>query len=173
MGIDEPINVVPYNEQWTVLFENEKSILSIIFKETALEIQHFGSTSVPGMLAKPIIDILIGVRTLELDSSTTVTLEQIGYEGFGESGVKGRLYFRKRKEHAYNLAIVVWNGEQWVNNILIRNYLRKNPDIAKQYSDRKLSSLNKGITTLLAYSDEKADYVYSLLERARQSIQLD
>ncbi|MEK3913094.1 GrpB family protein [Paenibacillus sp. FSL H7-0331] len=64
--------------------------------------------------------------------------------------------------------MVVWNGEQWVNNILIRNYLRENPDIAKQYSDRKLSSLNKGITTLLAYSDEKADYVHSLLERARQ-----
>ncbi|MDF2964015.1 MAG: hypothetical protein K0S39_5750, partial [Paenibacillus sp.] len=58
MGIDEHINVVPYNEQWTVLFEKEKSILTTIFRETALEIQHFGSTSVPGMLAKPIIDIL-------------------------------------------------------------------------------------------------------------------
>ncbi len=91
----------------------------------------------------------------------------MGYEGFGEAGVKGRLYFRKRKEHAYNLAVVVWNGEQWINNILIWDYLRENPDFAKQYSDRKLSSLHKGITTLLAYSDEKADYVYSLLERAR------
>ncbi|MEC0236184.1 GrpB family protein [Paenibacillus kribbensis] len=132
--------------------------------------QHFGSTSVQGMFAKPIIDILVGVKTLELNNSVSNKLIELGYEGFGETGVKGRLYFRKRQEHAYNLAVVIWNGEQWINNLLIRNYLRDNPHVAKQYAEKKLNAIHKGYTTLLSYSDEKADYVSNLLEQAKKSI---
>ncbi|MCR8630166.1 GrpB family protein [Paenibacillus radicis (ex Xue et al. 2023)] len=55
------------------------------------------------------------------------------------------------------------------NNILIRDYLRRNPEIAEEYSIRKINAVSKGITTLLSYSDEKAQYVYSLLEKARRS----
>jgi len=173
LEIDEPILVVPYDEQWAHLFEQEKSVISAMFGETAVEIQHFGSTSVPGMLAKPIIDILVGVRTLEIGHSILEALAQRGYEGFGESGVKGRLYFRLRQEQeqAYNLAVVLWGGEQWVNNLLIRDFLRADPDAARQYSERKQSTINRGMTTLLAYSDDKAEYVSRLLERAKQRIQ--
>ncbi|MCQ6563827.1 GrpB family protein [Paenibacillus mendelii] len=173
MEIDESITVVPYHEQWTALFEQEKTILSREFGEAAIEIQHFGSTSVPGMLAKPIIDILVGVRTLEIGHSILEALAKRGYEGFGESGVKGRLYFRLRpeQEQAFNLAVVIWNGEQWINNLLIRDFLRADPDAARQYSERKQSTINKGMTTLLAYSDDKAEYVSRLLERAKQRFQ--
>lgn len=170
MGIDETISVVPYDEKWITLFQNEKVNLFKAFEDVAIDIQHFGSTSVQGMFAKPIIDVLIGVKTLELNNSVTNKLIQLGYEGFGETGVKGRLYFRKRQEHAYNLAVVIWNGEQWVNNLLIRNYLRDNPHIAKEYCERKLNAINKGYTTLLSYSNEKADYVSNLLEQAKKSI---
>lgn len=168
MEIDETIRVVPYDEQWAALFQNEKANLLEAFGDDAIDIQHFGSTSVQGMLAKPIIDILIGVKTLELTDSVTNKLIQLGYEGFRETGVKGRLYFRKRQEHAYNLAVVIWNGEQWVNNLLIRNYLRDNPLVAKQYGDRKLDAIKKGYTTLLSYSDEKAAFVSNLLEQTKK-----
>jgi GrpB-like predicted nucleotidyltransferase (UPF0157 family) len=119
LKIDEVITIVLYNEHWPTLFEAEKAIISNAFGEMAIEIEHFGSTSVPGMCAKPIIDILVGVVSLELDNSTIFSLEQLSYEGFGEAGVPGRLYFRKRKEQAYNLAVVLFGGEQWNNNILI------------------------------------------------------
>ncbi|MEK4061459.1 MULTISPECIES: GrpB family protein [unclassified Paenibacillus] len=168
MGIDEIISVLPYDEKWNELFQNEKANLLKAFGDDVIDIQHFGSTSVQGMIAKPIIDILIGVNTLELNSSVTNNLIEQGYEGFGEIGV-GRLYFRKRQEYAFNLAVVIWNGEQWVNNLLIRNYLRDNPDVAKHYSEKKLKSINNGYTTLLSYSDEKADFVYNLLEQAKKS----
>ncbi|MBT2770871.1 GrpB family protein [Halomonas sp. ISL-60] len=98
MGIDETIRVVPYDEQWTTLFHNEKVNLLKAFGDDAIDIQHFGSTSVQGMFAKPIVDVLIGVKTLELNDSVTNKLIQPGYEEFGETGVKGRLYFRKRQE---------------------------------------------------------------------------
>ncbi|GGD53456.1 GrpB family protein [Paenibacillus nasutitermitis] len=170
MGIDEIIRVVQYDDKWPALFQNEKANILQAFGEDVIDIQHFGSTSVQGMIAKPIIDILVGLKTLELNNSIINNLIELGYEGFGEAGVKGRLYFRKRQEHAYNLAVVIWNGEQWVNNLLIRNFLRDNPNAAKHYSEIKLHSINKGHTTLLAYSDEKADYVNNLLEQAKKSM---
>ncbi|WP_247897642.1 GrpB family protein [Paenibacillus pabuli] len=148
MGIDELVRVVPYDEQWPVLFNSERALLSNAFGDSAIDIQHFGSTSVQGMYAKPIIDVLIGVTSLDLNRSVTDQLTHLGYEGFGETGIKGRLYFRKRQEHAYNLAVVIWNGEQWVNNLLIRDYLRNNPNEAKQYYEKKLSAIHKGYTTL-------------------------
>jgi len=120
------------------------------------------------MVAKPIVDILVGVRTLELDRATTNRLTELGYEGFGEAGVKGRLYFRKRREHAFNLAVVIWNGEQWMNNLLIRDYLRRSPEAARQYGEQKMNAIRSGHTTLLAYSDEKAECVGRLLEQAKR-----
>ncbi|WP_239624760.1 GrpB family protein [Paenibacillus sp. H1-7] len=89
MGIDEIISVIPYDEKWTTLFQNEKVNLLKAFGDDAIDIQHFGSTSVHGMFAKPIINVLIGVKTLELSNSVTDKLTQLGYEGFGETGVKG------------------------------------------------------------------------------------
>ncbi|WP_240421362.1 GrpB family protein [Paenibacillus periandrae] len=172
MDINETISVVPYDEKWNALFQSEKLHLLKAFGDNVTEMQHFGSTSVPGMMSKPIIDILIGMSTLELNQSVMNNLSHLGYEGFGEMG-PGRLYFRKREEFAFNLAVVIWKGEQWVNNLLIRDYLRYNPDVAKCYSDKKLNSINKGYTTLLPYSDEKADFVYSLLEQAKRTLGYD
>lgn len=168
MELDERITVVPYDERWPIWFEEEKAGLKSVFAESAVEIEHFGSTAVPGMVAKPIVDILVGVRTLELDRATTNRLAELGYEGFGEAGVKGRLYFRKRREHAFNLAVVIWNGEQWKNNLTIRDYLRRSPEAARQYGERKLNAIRSGHTTLLAYSDEKAEWVGRLLEQAKR-----
>ncbi|GIP39296.1 hypothetical protein J31TS4_25760 [Paenibacillus sp. J31TS4] len=113
MEIDERISVVPYDEKWNSLFQSEKANLLKAFGEDVIDIQHFGSTSVQGMSAKPIIDVLIGVKTLDLNLSVTNNLLEQGYEGFGEIGV-GRLYFRKWQEYSFNLAVVIWNGEQWV-----------------------------------------------------------
>jgi len=170
MGIDERINVVAYDKQWALLFEKEKEQLLRIFGDAAAGIEHFGSTSVPGMAAKPIVDLLVGVAMLELDPCLVRQLERRGYEGFGEAGVPGRLYFRKRGEHAFNLAIVEWQGEQWINNLLIRDYLRTNPAAAEQYSEHKRKAIERGANTLLAYSEQKADFVQDLLEQARRSL---
>jgi len=170
MELDEAIHVVPYDEKWAALFQNERAKLMKVFGDDAVDIRHFGSTSVPGMFAKPIIDILIGVKTLALNDAVTNGLLKLGYEGLGEAGVKGRLYFRKRREHAYNLAVVIWKGEQWVNNLLIRDYLRDHPEITEQYSERKLDAIRKGYCTLLSYSNEKADYISHLLEQAKKCI---
>lgn len=103
VGIDEIINVIPYDEMWAALFQNEKVNLLTAFGDDVIDIQHFGSTSVHGMFAKPIIDVLIGVKTLELSNSITNKLRQLGYDGFGETGVREDCIF----ENAKNMPIIL------------------------------------------------------------------
>lgn len=166
MQIDETITIVDYDKRWPRNYEREAARLYNALGDEAVGIEHFGSTSVPGMAAKPIVDILIGVRSLTPPPSRLEALARLGYEGFGEAGVPGRLYFRKRGELAFNLAVVIWNGEQWRNNLMIRDHLRRNPTAAETYAVHKRSAIARGKTTLLAYSDEKADFVRGLLEQA-------
>jgi len=92
------------------------------------------------------------------------------HKGFGEAGVPARFYFRKRREHFCNLAVVLWKGEHWVNNLLIRGFLRRNPDAVREYGERKWKAVRDRHTTLLNYSEAKADVVAQLLETAKRSM---
>jgi GrpB-like predicted nucleotidyltransferase (UPF0157 family) len=108
LNIDEPIPLEEYDEQWVQHYEAERDRILAAMSDIVVGIEHFGSTSIPGMVAKPIIDILVGVESLALRSKDIERLRRLGYEGFGEAGVASRLYFRKRGTPSYNLAIVEW-----------------------------------------------------------------
>ena len=165
--IDEKIHIEDYNPEWPFLYEKEKELIASKLGDWIRGIEHFGSTSVPNLAAKPIIDILIGVDSLNLDDKALSDLSELGYEGLGEAGVPGRLHFRKRKPNSFNLAIVLYNGDLWKNNIILRDYLRANPDEAEKYGEIKEAIFLKGIDTLLAYSDQKSSYVLELLDKAK------
>jgi GrpB-like predicted nucleotidyltransferase (UPF0157 family) len=169
MELDERITIVPYDARWPVWSEEEKERLRPAFADNVVDIQHFGSTAVPGMAAKPIVDLLVGVRTLGLDGATVDRLAEPGYEGFGEAGVRGGSISAKRRERFFNLAVVPWMGEHWGNNLLIRDFLRRHPEAARAYGERKMAAIRAGHTTLLAYSAAKADFVARLLEMAKRS----
>jgi len=94
-------------------------------------------------------------------------LETLGYEYLGEAGVPGRLYFRKRHPHAFNLHLVQWGSEVWTNNLWLRDFLRAPPQEADRYGQHKQELVKRGIGTLLAYSDQKAAVIAELLERAQ------
>lgn len=165
--IDEKIHIENYNPEWPILYETEKETLERTFKDLIKGIEHFGSTAVPKLKTKPIIDILIGLNSLDLDEKTLLKFTELGYEYLGEAGVPGRLYFRKRREHSYNLALVIYESELWNNNIIIRDYLRTHPDEAKKYGAIKSEIISKGINTLLEYSDRKNAYILELLNKAK------
>lgn len=166
-AIDEKIRVTSYNPKWPNLFETEARKLWKIFGKKALDIQHFGSTAVPGLRAKPIVDILIGLRTLELDKKCLRKLAGSGYRGFGEAGVPGRLYFRKRRPHSFNLALTRYGSDLWKNNLILRDYLRSHSKEVKRYAKQKEEAIQKGRKTLIAYSDAKQLFISRLLGRAR------
>lgn len=166
--IDETITVVPYEPHWFQLFSNEQQHLRWALGDSIVDIQHIGSTAVPGLAAKPIVDVLVGgLHALSLATEHIAILETLGYEYLGFAGVPGRLYFRKRHPHAFNVHLVEWGSEVWSNNLLLRDFLRAHPDEADEYGQHKQKLITRGIAKLLAYSDQKEPVIAELLRRAQ------
>ena len=163
MIIDEPITLEQYNPEWVTHYKDAASQLLPIFKNIK-GIEHIGSTAIEGMLAKPIIDILIGVEEVVLADDQIKALENVGYEYLGEAGVPGRLHFRKRKGLHVNMSIVKFESTLWNNNIKFRDHLRKNKDDARKYAEQKLKIFNEGHQRLLAYSKEKEPIISMILK---------
>lgn len=130
-------------------------------------VEHIGSTSVPGLAAKPVIDIMVAVPELSLDSPETGAVTSLGYECFGEAGVPGRLYFRKRGELSFNVHLTRAGGDIWEGNLLIRDFLRSHPAEASAYAAMKLAAAREA-PSLLAYSERKAPFIAQIIERAKQ-----
>jgi GrpB-like predicted nucleotidyltransferase (UPF0157 family) len=168
LNIDEPISLEEYDEQWVRHYEAERERILAAISDIVVGIEHFGSTSIPGMIAKPTIDILVGVESLALRYEAFERLRRLGYEGFGEAGVAGCLYFRKRSARSYNLAIVEWGKDHWNNKLTLRDYLRSHPEVAACYAAHKRQICQNGAKTLLAYSDEKAGIMRELLTKSLQ-----
>lgn len=163
--IEEPVHIVPYNYQWPKLFELEKMKLKQALNEVFLEFEHIGSTSVPGLSAKPIIDIMIGVKIYPLSEVLIRQICDLGYSFHGEANVPGRLYFTKRKQHHFNLAVVLFLGEHWVTNIKFRNYLRNHPQVCREYEKIKSTAVESGANMLLSYSEFKKEFMANILRR--------
>lgn len=170
MDIDESIKLEEYNSAWPELFREEESHLTSLLGQASISIEHIGSTAIPGLIAKPIIDILIGVdsQTFQYPQAFLEALAYLGYENCGEAGVPGRLYFRKRGDISFNLHAVIYNSEIWTNNLLLRDYLRRHPDEARLYGEHKRHLLKQGINRLLPYSKSKHALIEQLLDRAKK-----
>ena len=136
----------------------------------SLKFEHIGSTAVPGLAGKPIVDLMLGASptvwaALEELRPRVVAL---GYEDLGEAGVPGRISFRKRTAlRAFNLALVEEGRAVWRDNLAVRDFLRAHPDEAAKYAAAKRAAIAGGATMLLAYSTAKAPALAALAEKAR------
>ena len=101
------------------------------------KVEHVSSTAVPGLEAKPIIDLLIGLADRRDIDEAARRLSTIGWQDLGEAGVAGRRYMRIRGGSAFNLHIVLVDQENWVNNLALRDYLRSHPNEAVEYAAAK------------------------------------
>ncbi len=163
--IDEPIHLSSYDPEWPKLFATEAHRI-LAGQSTNVCIEHIGSTSVPGLVAKPIIDIMVGVDFQESLEAVRKALAALGYEDLGEAGVPGRIYLRLRSASSFNIALVIRDGPLWRANIAFREYLKANDDAAREYAAAKRAAVENGANTLLAYSEQKSDAVSRLVERA-------
>jgi GrpB-like predicted nucleotidyltransferase (UPF0157 family) len=166
--VDEPVAIADYDPRWPIWFHADAVEIERALGSRVRRVEHFGSTSVPGLAAKPIVDILVAPSVWPLDRRDREALESLGYEHLGEAGVPGRQYFRRRAEHNTNLAVVELGGPLWHDNILLRDFLRSHPDTARAYGRRKRQVWMNGARRLLAYSSEKAAEVTALLDAARR-----
>ena len=166
MVLDEPIHIVMYDPAWPRIAEAEIDRLHRELGEYLVACEHFGSTSVPGCDAKPSIDLLVGLGTWPALASVRMKLSVIGYEDWGEAGIPGRLYFTARGPQSFNLAVTLQGSDLWRANVQIRELLRSDSDLVRQYVDVKHVAVREGCTTLLAYSHRKADFMSELRRRA-------
>jgi GrpB-like predicted nucleotidyltransferase (UPF0157 family) len=168
MEVNEKIHIEEYNPEWVRHYEYEKEKLCSALGNTVLGIEHIGSTSIPEIWAKPIVDIMIGVKSLPLEKSQICKVIELGYEYLGEAGVSGKIYFRKRFPKAYNVHITQFGNLIWNNNILLRDFLCSNKDEAMRYSELKKIIISEGVNNLLEYSERKADFINEILKKANE-----
>jgi GrpB-like predicted nucleotidyltransferase (UPF0157 family) len=165
--IDEPVELAAYDPRWPEWFATDAAEIQRKLASDVLQVEHFGSTAVPGALAKPVIDILVALRDWPPANRDLDALEELGYRSFGEAGVAGRWYLRRRAAHATNLSIAQPNGALWANNLALRDYLRSHPPAIEAYGRAKQRALADGARTLIAYSAAKAADLGALLDAAR------
>ena len=172
MNIDEPITIEPYNPAWVTHFASESVVLCHALSIEPSRVEHIGSTCVVGMHAKPIVDIMLGLDSFPAPQAVSARLCSLGYEAFGEAGVPGRLYFRKRLPTAFNVQAVSFGSPLWKNNLLLRDFLTNHPAEAQRYADEKQRAFQAGHRTLLAYSAAKASTIAELLAAAHRCNQV-
>jgi GrpB-like predicted nucleotidyltransferase (UPF0157 family) len=162
------VRLAPYTTDWERLFEEERTRLQSAIGEHVLDIQHVGSTSIPGMTAKPIIDIAIAVESFEAASACIEPMKQIGYEYAGENGIPRRHYFVKRNpattHHVHMLEIA---SPEWANHLLFRDYLIGHPKAATEYAALKLKLAEAFPRDRDAYTDGKAAFIQHILHLAK------
>jgi GrpB-like predicted nucleotidyltransferase (UPF0157 family) len=168
-ALDEPIYFADHNPRWFEYYAIEADRISSGLPAGDIGVEHIGSTAVPGLLAKPIIDVMVGTKRSNNLPAVRAALVTIGYEDLGEAGVPGRIYFRKREGQAFNVALVEYDGSHWKSNLAIRDFLKVNPGAAQEYAEIKATAFQQGLRSLLAYSDFKAAFIAKLLREALAS----
>ncbi len=162
MNINEQIHIEPHNPKWHYLYEKEVRYLKQLQELSCLKFEHIGSTSIPNIKAKPIIDILIGIELMPVSDDIIEALQKAGYIYMQDGSVADRRYFVKRSEVNYNIQIVVYGGRIWTDDLLFRDYLIEKPCKAIEYQRVKEQIIESGIKTLLEYSALKADFITAI-----------
>ncbi len=172
-SVDDPVVVVPYNEAWPSLFEEERARIERAIGPWVEQIEHVGSTAVPGLAAKPVIDIMVGVKSLDDTPIFVERLEAIGYEYVPEfeRQMPSRRYFRKlrwgRRTHQIHL-VERSDAAFWDRHVLFRDYLRRHPGVAEEYARLKHELSGRFHDDRTAYTDAKTAFIREVVRRAGQ-----
>ena len=158
-----------YHPRWAELYAAEAADIGRRAQEldVALSLEHMGSTAVPGLIAKPIIDILAGWYDARHRDVLIQVLEDAGYEHRGESGIPGREFFRRGSPRSYHVHLVERGGAFWMDHLVFRDLLRADPATAQGYAALKQDLAAKYPFDRPVYIDGKTSFVRESLVRAR------
>ncbi|WOO41310.1 GrpB family protein [Rubellicoccus peritrichatus] len=132
--------VVPHKAEWRDDFKRESALIGRALDGLTDAIHHIGSTSIPGIYAKPIIDIMVEVSHIAEVDSRNPAMEELGYECMGEFGIEGRRFFRKDNKkgiRTHHVHIFETKSSHVIRHLAFRNYLIEHSDVALEYSSMK------------------------------------
>ena len=160
---------MPNNTKWQMDFELEAEKIQKVFGEEMIHIHHIGSTSVPGLKAKPIIDMMPVVRDIEKIDAFAHQMLALGYEPMGEFGLDGRRYFRKGVEkRTHHVHVFQACSPHVTRHLAFQDYLREHTDQATRYGDLKQVLAERYPQNIAAYMDGKDGFIKQLEKVALQ-----
>jgi GrpB-like predicted nucleotidyltransferase (UPF0157 family) len=152
-------------------YEEEARRLRDLVGPHIIDVQHIGSTSIPGMMAKPIIDIGIAIARFEDGEACIAPIESLGYEYRGEHGIPRRHYFVKGNPTSHHLHILERDSAEWENHLLFRDYLRVHSGAACAYARLKRGLADAHREDRVAYTDGKAAFIERVLRAAESGVE--
>jgi GrpB-like predicted nucleotidyltransferase (UPF0157 family) len=165
--------LVPYQSKWIDLFNQEAKLLQSVLGGKSLRIEHIGSTSIPGMPAKAIIDIMVVVPALIRSSDLILGLDSIGYTYKPFDTIPDRMFFGKEIQpeiRTHHLNLVLRGSEFWKNQLLFRDYLRLNDQLAIEYIQVKKSFAEYYARTNHLDLEWKSAFVAKVLKMAKDEL---
>lgn len=172
---NDPVEIVAYDLRWPELFAAAERELRDGLAPWVLDIEHIGSTAVQGLSAKPVIDIMAGVRTLDDTSEIVAAIGSLGYEYVPEleGELPDRRYFRRwsdgRRTHQVHL-VERSNPDWWDRHLRFRDWLRAHDDDRERYGELKLKLSTDHRSDRRAYTDAKSEFIRRIEELASRQI---
>ena len=156
-----------WDPRWQEVFAALHSALTTRLGDRILGVEHVGSTSVPGLAAKPILDILVGVPNLEQSLGLIPELTAMGFDLGPEDDIPDRHYFRKSSDglRTHHLSLAEPESQHYHDSIAFRNALRRSPDLAASYAELKGGLMRKHPVDSLSYMGGKTDFVREVLSQ--------
>src|SRR5579864_4066421 len=162
-----PIIVVDYDPNWPIVFESLRKRIADILGDVAAAIEHVGSTAVPNLPAKPIIDIDVLLASETMLPASIERLASLGYVHRGDLGVPQReAFFPPANDPPHHLYVCPPGSAEFRRHVAFRDYLRAHPQDAKIYADLKAALAERFRDDRAAYNDAKADFVRELTNRS-------
>lgn len=166
----DEVKLVPYDERWQHAFDITKKELKKCLKLQDVQIEHIGSTSIKGIQAKPVLDILIGVENIDaLDEALFKALRSVGFyrlkverpneivcAKFTDTSFETKTHF---------IHIVDYEKEKWHQMLFFRNYLNANEEIKQQYQDLKTAFFTTNLKGIDAYTEYKDQFVKAIFAK--------
>jgi GrpB-like predicted nucleotidyltransferase (UPF0157 family) len=167
-GHNRRVEVVPYDPTWPTLYRAEAASLAALLGDELVAVHHIGSTSVPGLAAKPIIDILPVVQRIERIDDLNDLLLAVGFVPKGENGIRGRRYFTKEVEGVRRVHVHIFalGHPEVVRHLDFAAYLRAHPAEMQAYANLKRALAQRFPNDTIGYTDAKSAFIHEIDQRA-------
>ena len=166
----QPVEVVDYDHSWPAQYAEERDRIAAAIGDAALAIEHVGGTAVPGLPAKPVIDLMVGVEDIERAGPAVAGLINLGYEYVPEfeSELPDRRYFRRGAPESHHVHMVSASSDFFQEHLLFRDWLREHPQAAEEYGKLKRGLASRHRLDRDAYRAGKLPFIDTVVAAARR-----
>jgi GrpB-like predicted nucleotidyltransferase (UPF0157 family) len=159
------IQIVAHDAGWRQAFDVEADCIRAVLGSFAHGVEHIGSTAVPGLAAKPIVDLMVGIASEDDVEPSVARLAALGYERRPDGDFPGRTFLRRVDEGGHvthHLSLTIQGAGYWTDQLTFRDALRRDPSLAQRYADLKRDLATRSADTS-AYTRAKTDFVRQVL----------